>query len=94
MATPATPRPVDALIRALRQALIRYMVERGAPNLDAYPGMEAKAAEAQAIGDLLAQAERALAKMTVADLIALEAEMQSSRVSVPLHAYEYDPYAW
>jgi hypothetical protein len=62
MATPATPRPVDALIRALRQALICYMVERG--NLDAYPGMEAKAAEAQAIGDLLAQAERALAKMT------------------------------
>jgi hypothetical protein len=87
-------RPIEALDKPLRQSLIRYMVGHGVPNLDAYPGMEAHAAQAQAEGDLLAQAERALARMTIPDLIALESEMRSSRVSRPMHQFEYDSCAW
>jgi hypothetical protein len=89
-----TLRPVDALDKSLRQALIRFMVQRGAPNLDAYPGIEAHAAHAQAEGDLLAQAEHALARMTIPDLIVLESEMRSARVSRSLHQFEYDSCAW
>lgn len=78
--------PAAGLEPVLRRAMVSHMVSRAT-----YPQAQSRQDCETARERTIPEAERALERKSVADLVVLETEMRMLRSETPLHSFEYDP---